>query len=160
MAFKASVETTGLKVDFGDKSFKVDGMTQNIFVGDLDNPMTRDNIAQALQEIFDRGRGKRRNDKIEPNMLSFPTTHGDIEHVIYAEAKTGFHYRVGELMEELLERLDATYGEEAMKPEDQHQVRVGMLAGVIAKAMDMGRVRGLDEAVDRLKKTILGEATV
>jgi AcrR family transcriptional regulator len=155
MAFKASVETTDLKVDFWDKSFKVDGMTQNIFVGDLDNVISRDKIAQALQAIFDRGRGKRRHDKIEPNL-----SHGDIEHVIHAEAKTGFHYRVGELMEELLERLDATYGEEGMKPEDQHHARVGMLAGVIAKAMDTGRVRGLDEAVDRLKKTILGEATV
>jgi hypothetical protein len=155
MTYKATVTTADLEVQFWEKSFKIKGIAQTVYLDRLSDNTQRNKIANTMQEIYDRGRGVRHTDKLPK---SIPVS--DVRKVTKAEPKDNMHHEVGEAMEALLERLDNTYGREDLTEEKQYQIRCGIMAGVISAALDRGRVRGLDEAVDRLKKTILGEATV
>ena len=151
MTYKATVTTTDLEVQFWDKSFKVKGTAGHFFAGDLGNNIERQKQAALLQEIYDSGRGKRREDKL-PKAVALT----DVKKVSRSTAKDGFHFEVGAAMEFILERLDETYGIDDMTPEQQHMYRVKIMAGIVSEAFETGRVRGLDEATDRIKATIWG----
>jgi hypothetical protein len=65
-------------------------------------------------------------------------------------------------MERVLERLDATYALEKQtgepyKPEDMHKRRVQIMCGIVKKALDLGRERGLQEAEQEFSNLIRGK---
>jgi hypothetical protein len=153
MAYLSKVITTDLEVQFWDKSFKVDGHPHHVYTGDLTNNIERQKIADTMQEIYDRGRGKRHGDTLAKQVAL-----GDVKKVVTSSAKAHgtIHKDVVQAMEGILERLDETYGMDDMPEEKQYQYRIGIMAGIVSEALNLGRVRGLDEATDRLKKTIWG----
>jgi hypothetical protein len=154
MGYKAKVTTTDLEVQFWEKSFKVKGMAGMFFDGRLDSPAVRQQQADQLQEIYDRGRGRRKDDSV-PKSIAI----GDVYKVAQAPVKENIHTNVGTAMEAILERLDETYGMDHIPEDQQYRIRVGIIAGVVSSALKCGRVRGLDEATDRLRSTIWGDKT-
>jgi hypothetical protein len=151
MASIHKVTTTDLTIKFWEKSFAINGIGKQVFMDRVSFPGDRQKIADTMQEIYDKGRGRRPDDK-----LSKSVPISDVKKVANAEPKEDFHKEVGEAMEIILERLDSTYGREDLTEEKQYYIRVGILTGVISDALNRGRTRGLDEATDRLKKTIWG----
>jgi hypothetical protein len=151
MAALHKITTTDLTIKFWGKSFAINGVGKQVFMDKVCLAGDRQKIADTMQEIYDRGRGRRPEDKL-PKTVAI----GDVKKVSQSTAKDGIHHEVGAAMEHILERLDETYGLDEMTEEQQYLFRVKIMAGVVSDALNIGRCRGLDEATDRLKKTIWG----
>jgi hypothetical protein len=84
-----------------------------------------------------------------------------IQDILHAQPTQYASNDVWVAMEGILERLDGTYamtteaGDE-VKPEDMHNRRVEIMCGIVKKALDIGRERGLHEADTNLHNVIYG----
>jgi hypothetical protein len=85
-----------------------------------------------------------------------------LEELAWADPTEFASNDVWQAMEKVLERLDATYALEhssgdAFEPEDMHKRRVQIMCGIVKKALNLGRERGLQEAEQEFSDLIRGK---